>query len=37
LALARRLPQAEGLSIAQIAERQGRAPAMVKAYFYPSA
>jgi len=28
------LRECEGLSIAQIAERLGRAPAAVKAYFY---
>ena len=34
VALARHLRECEGLSIAQIAERLGRAPAAVKAYFY---
>ena len=34
VALAHHFRQAEGLSIAQIAERLGRAPAIVKAYFY---
>jgi predicted transcriptional regulator len=34
VALARHYREAEGLSIAQIAERLGRAPATVKAYFY---
>jgi hypothetical protein len=34
VALARRLREAEGLSIAQIADRLGRSPATVKAYFY---
>ena len=33
-ALARHSRNEEGLSIAQIAERLGRAPATVKAYFY---
>jgi DNA-binding NarL/FixJ family response regulator len=33
-ALARHYREAEGLSIAQIAERLGRAPATVKGYFY---
>jgi len=34
VALARHYREAEGLSIAQIAERLGRTPATVKAYFY---
>jgi AraC-like DNA-binding protein len=34
VALARHLREAAGLSIAQIAERLGRSPATVKAYFY---
>jgi len=34
VALARHYREAEGLSIAQIAERLGRAPATVKAYPY---
>jgi DNA-binding NarL/FixJ family response regulator len=34
VALARHFREAEGLSIAQIAERVGRAPSTVKAYFY---
>src|SRR5436305_13550904 len=34
VALARHYREAEGLSIAQIAERLGRAPATIKAYFY---
>ncbi len=34
VALARHYREAEGLSIAQIAERLGRAPATVKVYFY---
>jgi DNA-binding NarL/FixJ family response regulator len=34
VALARHYIQAEGLSIAQIAERLGSSPATVKAYFY---
>jgi DNA-binding NarL/FixJ family response regulator len=33
VALARQLPDAEGLSIAQIAERLGRSTATGKAYF----
>jgi AraC-like DNA-binding protein len=33
-ALARRFREAEGLSIAQIADRLGRSPATIKAYFY---
>src|SRR5579864_7705161 len=33
-ALARHFREAEGLTIAQIAERLGRSPATVKAYFY---
>ena len=33
VALARHFREAEGLSIAQIAERLGRAPATVKGYF----
>jgi DNA-binding NarL/FixJ family response regulator len=33
VALARHFREAEGLSIAQIAARLGRAPATVKAYF----
>ena len=33
VALARHFREAEGLSIAQIAERLGRSPATVKAYF----
>lgn len=33
-ALARHFRDAEGLSIAQIAERLGRSPATIKAYFY---
>jgi Sigma-70, region 4 len=32
--LARHFRDAEGLSIAQIAERLGRSPATIKAYFY---
>ena|SRR5436309_4966947 len=34
VALARHFRDAEGLSIAQIAERLGRSPATIKAYFY---
>src|SRR5436305_6056605 len=34
VALARHFREAEGLSIAQIAERIGRSPATIKAYFY---
>ncbi len=34
VALARHYREAEGLTIAQIAERLGRSPATVKAYFY---
>jgi AraC-like DNA-binding protein len=34
VALARHFREAEGLSIAQIADRLGRSPATVKAYFY---
>ena len=34
VALARHFREAEGLSIAQIAERLGRSPATIKAYFY---
>ena len=34
VALARHFREAEGLSIAQIADRLGRSPAMIKAYFY---
>jgi len=34
VALARHFREAEGLSIAQIAERFGRSPATIKAYFY---
>jgi DNA-binding NarL/FixJ family response regulator len=33
VALARHFREAEGLSIAQIADRLGRSPATVKAYF----
>jgi DNA-binding NarL/FixJ family response regulator len=34
VALARHFREAEGLTIAQIADRLGRSPATVKAYFY---
>ena len=34
VALARHCREAEGMSIAQIAERLGRAPAAIKGYFY---
>ena len=34
VALARHFRETEGLSIAQIADRLGRSPATVKAYFY---
>jgi predicted transcriptional regulator len=34
VALARHFREAEGLSIAQIAQRLGRTPATVKGYFY---
>jgi AraC-like DNA-binding protein len=34
VALARHFREAEGLTIAQIAERLGRSPATIKAYFY---
>ncbi|MBV9336215.1 MAG: response regulator transcription factor [Solirubrobacterales bacterium] len=34
VALARHFREAEGLSIAQIAESLGRSPATIKAYFY---
>ncbi len=34
VALARHYRESDGLSIAQIAARPGRAPATVKAYFY---
>jgi DNA-binding NarL/FixJ family response regulator len=34
VALARHYREAEGLSIVQIADRLGRSPATVKAYFY---
>src|SRR5213080_2334340 len=34
VALARHFREAEALSIAQIAERLGRSPATIKAYFY---
>jgi len=34
VAPARRYRESEGLSIAQIAKRLGRAPSTVKAYFY---
>src|SRR2546421_7497319 len=37
VALARHFREAEGLSIAQIADRLGRSPATVKAYFYDPA
>jgi transcriptional regulator with XRE-family HTH domain len=33
VALARHFREAEGLSIAQVAERLGRSPATIKAYF----
>jgi DNA-binding NarL/FixJ family response regulator len=33
VALACQLREAEGLSIAQIADRRGRSPATIKAYF----
>jgi AcrR family transcriptional regulator len=35
VALARHYREAEGLSIAQIADRLGRSPATIKAYFDP--
>ena len=34
VALANHYPEAEGLSIAQIADRLGRSAATIKAYFY---
>ena len=34
VAVARHFRESEGLSIAQIAQRLGRSPATVKAYFY---
>jgi DNA-binding NarL/FixJ family response regulator len=34
VALARHFREAEGLSVAEIADRLGRSPATVKAYFY---
>ena len=34
VALARHFRETEGLSIAQIADRLGRSPATIKAYFY---
>ena len=34
VALARHFREAEGLSIAETAERLGRSPATIKAYFY---
>ena len=34
VALARHFREAEGLSITQIADRLGRSPSTVKAYFY---
>lgn len=34
VALARHFREAEGLSVAQIAERLGRSPRTIKAYFY---
>jgi AraC-like DNA-binding protein len=37
VALARHYREAEGLSIAQIADRLGRSPATIKAYFYDPA
>src|SRR5437588_10254655 len=36
VALARHFRDAEGLPIAQIADRLGRSPATIKAYFYDS-
>ncbi|MGO9789240.1 MAG: helix-turn-helix domain-containing protein [Solirubrobacteraceae bacterium] len=36
VALARHYREAEGLSIVQIADRLGRSPATIKAYFYDS-